>query len=150
MATYQENMCQWLKRRGLAPKYEHAGIYCIKVDDSIVYIGKSTNMLVRVAQHYVGIKRGTEKKYRILAELQRKGHSINFDVLYYASSCGYEEKQSEIGIMEGEFIRKHRPILNTQIPKADDWRKWDINEVDAREVLNLLLEKDIHIKHDLN
>ena len=63
----------------------------------------------------------------------------DFDVLYYASSCGYEQKQSEIGIMEGEFIRKYRPILNTQIPKADDWRKWDNKKVDAGEILKDLL-----------
>ena len=36
-------------RKGLVPKYDHAGIYCIKVDDRIVYIGKSSNMLWRVA-----------------------------------------------------------------------------------------------------
>ena len=33
----------------LAGKYEHAGIYCIKLDNRIVYIGKSTNMLKRIA-----------------------------------------------------------------------------------------------------
>lgn len=41
--------------------------------------------------------------------------------------------------MEGEFIRKYRPILNTQIPKADDWHKWDIKKVDAGEILKDLL-----------
>lgn len=49
MATYAENMYNWLKRRGLAAKYEFAGIYCIKVDETIVYIGKSGNMLRRIA-----------------------------------------------------------------------------------------------------
>lgn len=71
---YEENAYQWLKRKGLAEKYEHPGIYCIKVDDEIVYIGKSHNMLKRVAQHYVGIQKQSNKKYRILAEAQRKGH----------------------------------------------------------------------------
>ena len=28
--------------------------------------------------------------------------------------------------MEGEYIRKYRPILNTQIPKADNWRSYDV------------------------
>ena len=71
--TYAENVCAMLRRRGLSSKYEYPGIYCIKLNDQIVYIGKSKNMLVRVAHHYVGIKRGTERKYRILAEAQRKG-----------------------------------------------------------------------------
>lgn len=47
--NYAENVYNWLKRKGLAAKYEHAGIYCIKVDETIVYIGKSTNMLRRVS-----------------------------------------------------------------------------------------------------
>lgn len=47
--NYTDNVCAMLRRRGLSPKYEHPGIYCIKLDGQIVYIGKSENMLVRVA-----------------------------------------------------------------------------------------------------
>lgn len=47
--NYTDNMYAWLKRKGYATKYEHAGIYCIKVGGRIVYIGKSHNMLKRVA-----------------------------------------------------------------------------------------------------
>ena len=49
MATYEDNTYAWMKRNGLADKYEHAGIYCIKIDSMIVYIGKSVNMLRRIA-----------------------------------------------------------------------------------------------------
>ena len=49
MANYAENVYKYLKKKGLAEKYEHPGIYCIKVDGKIVYIGKSWNMLKRVA-----------------------------------------------------------------------------------------------------
>lgn len=49
MPRYEENVYHYFKRKGLADKYEHAGIYCIKVADDIVYIGKSTNMLWRIA-----------------------------------------------------------------------------------------------------
>jgi len=48
-SRYEVNAYGWLERKGLANKYEHAGIYCIKIDDDIVYIGKSHNMLMRVA-----------------------------------------------------------------------------------------------------
>ena len=136
---YAENMYEWLKRKGYAPKYDHAGIYCIKIDDAIVYIGKSHNMLKRVAYHYAAIKGQTEKKYRIFAEAQRKGHSINFDVLYYAKKRYYYEVKEEIGQKEGEYIRRYKPVLNTQIPREDDWRKFDVCAVDAREVLKELL-----------
>lgn len=47
--NYVDNMYAWLTRKGLAAKYEHAGIYCIKLDNTIVYIGKSNNMLRRIA-----------------------------------------------------------------------------------------------------
>ena len=99
-------------------------------------------MLERVAHHYVGIKLGSERKYRILAEAQRKGHPIEFDVLYYAKSKKNRDIMNEIGEKEGEFIRKYRPILNTQIPKKEDWHKWDTNVIDARAALNQLLENE--------
>ena len=127
MAKYEENMYNWLKNRGLAEKYEFAGIYCIKVDNEIVYIGKSGNMLRRIAQHYAGIQMGTEKKYRIMAEARRKGHNIGFDVLYYAKSRRYADKLAEIGEKEGEYIRKYQPILNTQFPKEDDWKCFEFD-----------------------
>ena len=136
---YAENMYEWLKRKGYAPKYDHAGIYCIKIDDTIVYIGKSHNMLKRVSQHYAAIMGQTEKKYRIFAEAQRKGHSINFDVLYHAAETYYPAVKNEIGQKEGEYIRQYKPVLNTQIPREDDWRKFDVCAVDAREVLKELL-----------
>ena len=136
---YAENMYEWLKRKGYAAKYDHAGIYCIKIDDTIVYIGKSHNMLKRVSQHYAAIQGQTEKKYRIFAEAQRKGHSINFDVLYHAAETYYPAVKNEIGQKEGEYIRQYKPILNTQIPREDDWRKFDVCAVDAREVLKELL-----------
>ena len=138
MANYAENMYNWLKKKGLAAKYEYAGIYCIKIDQNIVYIGKSANMLRRVAQHYVGIQNETEKKYRILAEARRKGHSINFDVLYYAKSRNYVDKLNEIGEKEGEYIRKYNPILNTQIPKEDNWSHYDVREIDVEKIIEQL------------
>ena len=136
--SYVENMYRWLQRKGYAAKYEYAGIYCIKIDDQIVYVGKSTNMLKRVVEHYICIKKQTEKKYRILAEAQRKGHAINFDVLYYAKSKRYGDIKEEIGRKEGEYIRMYRPVLNAQIPKENDWRKYDTNYVDAEEILKSL------------
>ena len=139
---YVDNVCKMLRKNGLASKYDSPGIYCIKLNEQIVYIGKSRNMLWRVASHYVGIKRGSERKYRILAEAQRKGKIVGFDVLYYAKNKGKRAFLNEIGEKEGELIREYRPILNTQIPKEEDWRKWNVEEVNAREVLKLLLDNE--------
>ena len=96
-------------------------------------------MLRRIAQHYAGIQMGTEKKYRILDEARRKGHNIGFDVLYYAKSKRYADRLAEIGEKEGEYIRKYNPILNTQIPKAENWESWDTKTVDAKSVLERIL-----------
>ena len=74
-----------------------------------------------------------------MAEARRKGHSIGFDVLYYAKSSRYADKLAEIGEKEGEYIRKYNPILNTQIPKAENWERWDTKTVDAKSVLESIL-----------
>ena len=139
MATYEQNTYEWMKRQGLENKFAHAGIYCIKIDGNIVYIGKSMDMLRRMAQHYVGIRTGSEKKYRIMAEAKRKGHIVNFDVLYYAKSRSKVDKMVEIGEKEGAYIRQFQPILNTQIPKEDDWHQYDTQTIDAKTVLDTLL-----------
>ncbi len=96
-------------------------------------------MLKRIAQHYAGIQQGTEKKYRIMAEAKRKGHNITFDVLYYAQRKSTVDRMAEIGEKEGEYIRKYLPVLNTQIPNAEDWSKYDVREVDAKSILNDIL-----------
>ena len=133
--SYTDNVCAMLRRKGLAQKYEHPGIYCIKVEGQILYIGKSENMLKRVASHYVGIKSGSQKKYRLLSEIQRNGHQIEFDVLYYAQGEAAQAIREEIGNKEGELIRQYLPVLNTQIPREEDWHKWNTNMVNADEVL---------------
>jgi hypothetical protein len=53
----------------------------------------------------VGIKLETEKKYMILAEKERGGCSINFDVMYYAQCEDYDSIDEEIGRREEELIR---------------------------------------------
>ncbi len=35
--------------KGFKDKYDHYGVYCIKLDGKIVYVGKSRNMLRRIA-----------------------------------------------------------------------------------------------------
>ena len=98
-------------------------------------------MLERIAAHYVGIRQGSERKYRILAEVQRKGYAVEFGVLYYAKNQKYWDIAEEIGQKEGELIRQHQPILNTQIPKEENWRQWEVNKVDAAAALALLLDE---------
>lgn len=63
-------------------------------------------MLERIAAHYVGIKTGSERKYRIIGEArQRLNCPIEFDVLYYAQETSPKGIIEEIGQKEGEYIR---------------------------------------------
>ena len=84
----------------------------ILLDGKIVYIGKSRNILMRMAQHYAQLSQGKEHKYRLLAEATRNGHKMCFTVLYRAKQTDYDAITEEIGNMEGRYIRLHRPPLN--------------------------------------
>lgn len=97
-------------------------------------------MLKRVAEHYVGIKLKSEHKYTVLAEAQACGLPINFDVLYYAKASSPTAIKNEIGAKEGEYIRAHRPPLNYQIPKQEDWTKFEVNLKAHTITLDELLE----------
>lgn len=48
--------------------------------------------------------------------------------MYHAQALPGILLKEELGEKEGEYIREHRPALNTQIPKADNWRHYTINE----------------------
>ena len=69
-----------------------------------------------------------------MAEKQRRGCTINFDVMYYAKSDDYDSIDEEIGMREGELIRKYLPALNTQIPDEKNWRKFTCREIDEEKV----------------
>ena len=97
----------YMDDQNIMPLVMEKGKIQIKIDNTIVYIGKSTNMLRRIAEHYVAIKtnRDNRSKYYVLAEAKRKGHAINFDVLYDAKAKYYASIGEEIGRKEGEYIR---------------------------------------------
>ena len=140
-ATYEDRVYAMLKRDGWAKQFEHPGIYEISIDGQTVYVGKSKNMLRRLAQHWVGIKTESERKYRILAEAKRHRHAVSFSVLYYAVELTPKLIEEELGEKEGEFIRELKPVLNTQIPKADNWRSYEINEIASTITLSEILQQ---------
>ena len=132
-----------LKKQGLAAKYERAGIYSISIDEKLVYIGKSRNMLYRLATHIEEIEKEDQRthKYWVLRSAQKLGYSINFGVLYYSPFEDEEESDNDIGEMEGILIRKHMPPLNTQIPKADNWHTYTYNKRAKAITLSEILGK---------
>ena len=112
-------------------KYRGAGIYQIYIDDILVYIGKAHNLLERIAEHIAEIKYVDSKsanKYKVLAQAQRTGHQITFDVLYYSPFTSGNEMLDDIGFNEGKYIREYLPFLNTQIPKQENYHNYDYNK----------------------
>lgn len=91
-------------------KYNHPGVYSISVEEELLYIGKSKNMLMRLAQHIKGINRGKEKKYQELRKLKKEGKKIKFDVLYVGD---------DFTRVEAELIKKLKPKLNTITPSGN-------------------------------
>ena len=122
-------------------KYRASGIYCIKIDNKIAYIGKSKNMITRVASHMINIENPKSsdynaKKYHLIRAAKQEGHQIGFDVLFYCN-------ESILTAVEGEYIRKYMPALNTQIPKVEGgWEVRKINNLTLPQLLSLLEQQE--------
>lgn len=138
MSKYSENIYnKWVKQSWSIP-YQRSGIYAIKSNrGEILYVGKSSEILRRMAEHRAAINapKGHEYKYGVLNEIEKMtGVNVHFEVLCYATTA------DQRGEREGYYIRKYMPPLNTQIPHEDNWREWDINprarEITAEEILN--------------
>ena len=101
------------------------GIYCIKLQGKKVYVGKSRNMLNRVAAHMQHIYSNTPEskghKYQILKQADKQKMAIEFDVLYYSTKTEQVDIDEDIGSAEALFINYYMPSLNVQIPKIDNW-----------------------------
>ena len=112
-------------------KYRGAGIYSIKIDDILVYIGKSQDLLERIAEHIAeiqNINQHSSNKYKVIAQAQRMGHKVSFDVLYYSPFTSGNDMIDDIGFNEGKYIREYLPFLNTQIPNENDYKKYTYNK----------------------
>ena len=98
-------------------KYDkQVGIYAIYCNDSLVYIGKSTNLLNRWIAHKCHVFCPESKEYNrpMYAELRRAynlGCNISINLLEY---CNIDELETR----EDEWIGKYVPALNSIIPKA--------------------------------
>lgn len=131
-----------LVNAGLKQKYEHYGVYCIKVDGIVVYIGKSRNMLRRVAEHMVDISYRTNKNmYNVLRQLQLT-HHLSFDVMQRTK----QGDDNEMGFAEAHLIHRYQPCLNIQYPDLLDYHKYRCvgqgKKITAEQVEKILDEKN--------
>lgn len=120
----------WLIKNGKQEKYSGAGVYSISIDGKLVYIGKSKDMLWRLASHITEIDNGSIKqnKYKVLHEAKQRGFTVSFGVLYHSPETDEEAINEDIGYIEGVLIRKHLPPLNYQIPKEENYHSFILNK----------------------
>lgn len=108
MKRYEE-IYQELINKGLEDKYKHPGIYSIHIDDKLVYIGQSKEMLLRIANHLSEMETSSSNKYKVLRTARESGHTIIFDVVEYC-------QVGELDQLEAKYINQLWPPLNYQIP----------------------------------
>ena len=114
-------------------KYQKPGIYCIKINDIIVYVGLSRNMLQRLADHSLEIEDGRNhktNKYKVLYNaMVKEDCRVSFDVLFWIDEeKSQEEIDSIIAEQEAIFINALRPPLNHQLPHVGDPKHRDTNK----------------------
>ena len=112
-------------------KYGYAGVYCIKVNEEIVYIGKARDMRTRLATHMYNtldnnnVTAGMKFKYGELKKAISLGYKVTFDVLYRSPILTPgKEQDDDIGKQEAELINKYLPKLNKQIPDLTNYHKY--------------------------
>jgi excinuclease UvrABC nuclease subunit len=108
---------------GLKEQYDCPGCYSLSLGDKIVYIGKSRNLFIRLVSHVYLTENPPElpHRYSVLHEAKKRGMDITFNILYIGHGETQKEIDDDIGFKEGELIRQHRPPLNIQIPKIDNY-----------------------------
>ena len=143
MGRYVDNIYNKYLQQSWSQKFLNAGIYSISINNKIVYVGKSTNMLYRMAEHWVSMSNPKENKYKVLAEAKRRKMIVSFDVLYSAKSNIRDDIEEEIGEREGYYIRKLMPSLNYQIPKEDDWHAFTTQKGALNISLDQILKGEI-------
>ena len=101
------------------------GIYCIKVDNCIAYIGKSKDVESRIRNHWTNIFRETENKYHLLKTSLFHQHSLSFWII---EEC----KEEELGEKESKWIAALHPCLNSMFNKGNG------KELDANTYFNTI------------
>lgn len=96
------------------------GIYAVYCDETLVYIGKSTDLLNRFIAHKANTfcdesPEYNSKKYQQLRKAVNLGHNITLKVLEFCGDCSKEE----LSRAEDKWIGKYLPPLNAMIPAAN-------------------------------
>lgn len=134
---YKEILQRYVKTKYIKPYLDKSGIYCIKIDGVIIYIGKADNLLKRILSHQVNTELGLpEHKYDVFRGIIQQGYTLCFEVLEYVPN------KKNLLIVEGKWIRKYMPIMNYQIPKEDGIH-YTVNPIAKKVSAEMVIE---HVK----
>lgn len=134
---YKEILQRYVKTKYIKPYLDKSGIYCIKIDGVIIYIGKADNLLKRILSHQVNTQLGLpEHKYNVFRGIIQQGYTLCFEVLEYVPN------KADLRIVEGKWIRKYMPIMNYQIPKEDGIH-YTVNPIAKKVSAEMVIE---HVK----
>jgi len=99
---------EYIRANGLCKSIGRiSGIYAITIQNRVVYIGKSTNLISRVTRHIRNALNGHKRpKYQILNSAICDGKFVNCVVI---EECG----EKELSEREEHYIIKFNPPLNT-------------------------------------
>lgn len=142
--SYVDNLYQtYCKNPDMVKKYLCAGIYGLAINGQIVYVGKSNNILHRMAEHYADVQHPEEKehKYEILNQASKRNIKYTVWKLYKASSTNTADLEKELGERESFFIHKYAPPLNYQIPSKEDYHSFTVQKRAQTITLDELLEE---------
>lgn len=102
----------WKKQ--VPSSFDTSGIYCMKINNYIVYIGESCQVRERIVEHLwaiVSAKEGQkDNKYWHLKKAKERGYKIIFTLLEDCKKCSEEERMQK----ENEWITYFNPPLNTK------------------------------------
>lgn len=134
---YKTMIQQYEEIKHQKPHLDKAGIYCIKIDGVIIYIGKASNLLKRILAHQVNTKLNLpEHKYDVFRGIIQQGYTLCFEVLEYVPN------KKDLLVIEGKWIRKYVPIMNYQIPKEDGIH-YTVNPIAKKASAEMVIE---HVK----
>ena len=114
-----ESKLLWHKYAPLIEE-DSCGIYAIKIDEKVLYVGQSMKIIDRVLSHIFEITdcakkvllgEYVEKKYEILATAILTGHHLCFDTL-----CSCDKDKDELNKKEMHYINLYNAPLNTYRP----------------------------------
>ena len=132
METYnKEDKNKRISKETIEKYSGKAGIYAIYIDETIVYIGETTDLLRRFNQHKQGTLYKSNNKYNkfLYRELRRainNGHDISLKPIEYINGSNNKYLRYKLHNKEEEYIRKYNPYLNVQITQENGnrYNRW--------------------------